>query len=174
MPKEFNDMGELPAHFTQKVRDWEVSLLAQVGGAAAVGGGAWAFSIRSPSLNVKEACFLFAGGLGVGHSLGGASLSPTVYTKLQCVRDFGLADLHRSVGRVGSIGASFSVGYGAMTISAFPLLDPRYLFEESIVHGASAGVGAAALYFVGVWYSGKLGAPGKASLINSYRHSYSR
>lgn len=167
-------MGELPARFTQKSRDWEVSLLAQVGGAAAVGGGVWAFSLRSPSLGVKEACFLFAGGLGIGHSLGGASLRPAEYTKLQCARDFSLDDLHRSVGRIGSVGASLSVGYGLVTISAFPLSNPRYLFEESIVHGASAGVGAAALYFVGIWFAGQLGAPGKESSMNSYRHSYAR
>ena len=165
-------MAKLPDQFTRKARDWEVSAIAQVGGAAKLGGGFWTFSFKSPSLQAKEAVFLFAGGVGIKGSLGGASATPASYTKLRCSRDFSLDNLHKSVGRIVGIGGGLAVGYGVVTISASSILPPVSLFEDTFVHGFSVGVGFQSVFFVGVWYCAKLGAPGHSSSIDAYEHSH--
>lgn len=165
-------MARLPDQFTRKARDWEVSAIAQVGGAYKLGGGFWTFSFRSPSLQAKEAFFMFAGGVGIRGSLGGASATPASYTKLRCSRDFSLHDLHKAVGRIAGLGGGLAVGWGVTIISAMSLSRPFSLFEPTPVGGISVGVGVQGFSFFGVWYCTKLGAPGMSSSMDAYEHSH--
>ncbi len=149
-------MSRLPKIFTERVSDWEVCQAAQIGGASSIGAGMFAFLFRSPSLKGQELFFFFGGGLGIGGSIGGTTLQPNSYTKISCSKAFSLSDLHLCCGRVGSLGGGLSVGYGGVSITAYPLSTFSYLFEECIIHGLSAGVGAEAVYFIGLWVSARL------------------
>ncbi len=97
-------------------------------------------------------------GLGMGGSANGGSMPspqdilrnrmPNLYTRIQCDRFFSLNDLHRSGGRISSIGAGVVLGYGAAYISA-GLWDP--CFTSQGVTGLSISTGAAALCLAGLW-----------------------
>jgi len=137
-----------------KATDWEVAGVAQVGGAATVGGGLWMFEFKS-SLAGMKVPFLFIGaGLGLGGSIGGAS-APDMssgqpsYTALRCDRAFGVDDLSGSAGRLTTAGAGMAVGYGVVIITAFNFRGPMFASQEC--YGFTIGVGASAMTTVGMW-----------------------
>jgi len=165
-------MSQLPKEFTAKVKDWQVCPVAQVGGAAVIGAGAYMVMFKSPSLGVSEAFSFIGAGLGAGGSLGGTTLDGS-YSKIDCSKEFSLSDLHLCIGRIGSATASFGAGASAVSITAYPVTSFSYLFEECIVPGWSAGVGLGATYFTGVWFSLKLRPSSKEESSVAYRNSYS-
>ncbi|MBY6049775.1 hypothetical protein KUV47_20285 [Vannielia litorea] len=138
-----------------KAADWRVAGLAQIGGAAAVGGGVWTFEMRSATAN-HRGTYTFTGyGLGVGGSLGGASMPDfstggLSYTDLECERAFSADDLHGSAGRLTTAGAGLSVGYGVTIITAFNW--GGYMFSSQECFGGTIGVGASAITTAGMWH----------------------
>jgi hypothetical protein len=54
----------------QRASDWKMVIVAQVGGAAVLGAGAFFLMFKSPSVPVKPVFLAFAGGLGAGGSIG--------------------------------------------------------------------------------------------------------
>jgi hypothetical protein len=54
----------------QRASDWKMVIVAQVGGAAVVGAGAFFLMFKSPSIPVKPVFIAVAGGLGAGGSIG--------------------------------------------------------------------------------------------------------
>jgi len=139
-----------------KVTDWEVAGVAQVGGAATLGGGAWMFEFKSTLAAVKQAFVFVGAGLGVGGSVGGASApdfsagTPS-YTAITCDRAFSVDDLSGSAGRLTTAGAGLAVGYGVTIISAFNLRGSMFSSQEC--YGISIGVGAGAMTTVGYWHT---------------------
>lgn len=135
--------------------DWEFAGLAQLGGAAGVGGGANAFFFRSASAGVNEMVLFLGGGIGAGGSLGGSGAPDfdtgrMSYSPIECTQAFSLHDLHNSSGRVSNGGVACAVGYGATYISAG--WGDNILFEHQGGLGLSAGgFGLSATMFFGVW-----------------------
>ncbi len=138
------------------VTDWEVAGVAQVGGAATVGGGVWMFEFKSTLAAVKQPFIFVGGGLGLGGSMGGASApdmssgTPS-YTALTCDRAFSINDLSGSAGRLTTAGAGLSVGYGVTIITAFNWGGSMFSSQEC--YGISIGVGASAITMVGYWHT---------------------
>lgn len=140
--------------------DWKVTSLGQVGGGAGVAGGAWFFTFRSKTAKV-EVPFVFVGfGLGVGGSLGGASIPNASdakrgnlsWTNVLHVDEDGFKadDLNWAKGRLTTIGASVGAGYGVMYITAFTTFGGT-LFRPRQLVGYVAGVGANAATTFGMW-----------------------
>ena len=88
---------------TVAASDWETQGVAQVGGAAGLGGAMYLFVFRSRSADCR-ALFVFIGaGVGLGGSVGGASVpspsdilqnvSPYMWTSIPCTRAFAATDL---------------------------------------------------------------------------------
>lgn len=142
-------MGE-----TTKARDWKVAGMANVGGAVTVGAGVWTFVFQSQSAQYSGSFTFAGGGLGLGGSLGGASMPDfstggLSWTSLECDRSFSAMDLHRSAGRLTTAGAGLAVGYGVVIISAFNWGGSMFSSQECF--GGSVGVGASAMTTVGMW-----------------------
>jgi hypothetical protein len=161
-----------------KANDWEVAGVAQVGGAAAVGGGVWWLEFRSSAAGMKET-FMFGGlGIGVGGSVGGASApdfstAQPSYSPLACERAFSIHDLNYSAGRLTTAGAGLAVGYGLVYVSAFNF--DGALFSSQSCHGFTVGVGASAITTVGMWRSMTLAARDASSRSSGYlRHAAAR
>lgn len=137
--------------FTKQASDWKVATVAQVGGAASVGGGVFWVMFQSDTAGVKETFAFSGGGIGVGGSAGGASLTPDSPSAIVCDRAFSVADLHNSAGRLTLAGASLAVGYALVYISAFNWSGS--MFSSQYAGGFGAGVGLGAMSLVGVWTS---------------------
>ncbi len=140
--------------FETQASDWKVSGVAQVGGAAAVGGGAWTLIFKSDSADYAAMFAFLGGGLGAGGSVGGASMPDfsnggLSWTHIECDEAFSAADLNWSAGRLTTAGAGLAVGYGVIIISAFDWGGPMFSSQECF--GGSIGVGASAMTTVGVW-----------------------
>jgi hypothetical protein len=56
----------------QDSEKWQMSLVAQVGGASGVGAGLFIFAFKSPDIPVKPIFLAIAGGFGIGGSIGSA------------------------------------------------------------------------------------------------------
>ena len=140
-----------------KTRDWEMSSLAQVGGAALVGGGVLFFCFRNPYLKNGVPVLFSGGGIGLGGSFGGASIDEVYrdlndenilkklsFSSLDVKRPFSLADLHNSVGTVSQVAAGLAIGGSLMTVTAGNLSGPLF---DSFSIGVALLIGS----FVGVW-----------------------
>ncbi|CAN5684892.1 hypothetical protein BH24ACI3_BH24ACI3_00530 [soil metagenome] len=154
-----------------KASDWEVVSVAQLGGAAGLGGGAFGFSFYSENVSSEASVFFLGGGAGIGGSAGGASipfrsaseqarrirkgnrLGPnprrTGYDRINCLRPFSLSDLDYSFGNLISVGAALAVGFSLTQISA--MNTDGSLFDGEVGVGAVAGVGAGVFNFFGLW-----------------------
>ncbi len=143
-------MATIPK-FSISTRDWQVAPLAQVGGAAILGGGIFWFEFVSPSKSIREQFAFTAIAFGVGGSVGGANLTPGSPTPITVDDNFSVYDLNNSAGRLTVAGASLAVGYGSAIISAYNW--GGSLFSSQEVGGWSAGVGAAAFTTIGMWHS---------------------
>ena len=132
-----------------QANDWKVSGVAQIGGAAVVGGGVFFFQFLSEQASVKESFIFSAFGLGAGGSAGGVSLRPDQPTAIRSDQSFSINDLDSSLGRITSATASLSVGYSLVYISAFNFSGS--LFSSQSVSGGSAGVGLGAFTMAGMW-----------------------
>lgn len=140
--------------YRDHARDWKVASLAQVGGAAAVGAGVWTFIVQSDQANFSGTYAFTGYGLGVGGSLGGASMPDfstggLSWTSLECDRQFTGWDLDGCGGRLTTAGAALSVGYGVVIISAFNW--GGSLFSSQECFGGAIGVGASAITTAGAW-----------------------
>jgi len=150
----------LPASWrrSEKSWAWDVASLCQVGGAGGVGGGVFFFNFRSGSL--VETFLFVAAGLGVGGSVGGASLPDfhtgrISYSPLTVRRAFSVYDLDMSPGTLTSAGVGLAEGYTLLRISAFNL--GGILFEPSDCSGWSAGVALGLYGMAGYWRSLSVG-----------------
>jgi len=154
--------------FASRVNDWQVAGVAQVGGAAVVGGGVFWFDFRSSAARVQHEMFMFiAFGLGAGGSIGGASMTPGSPNEITCDQPFSVYDLDMSPGRVTIAAAGLIAGYGLAYISAFNLSGP--LFTSQDVSGWAAGVSLNAMTTVGYWRSMTLGARAAAGSLQYRR-----
>jgi hypothetical protein len=154
------------------VKDWEVAGVAQVGGAAVVGAGAWWFEFRSPSKKLRE-LFMFVGaGLGGGGSIGGATAGIDFesqglqYTAIVCERAFSVSDLDMSAGRLTVLGAGLAIGYGYIGITAFNR--SGFLFSSQDLHGLTVGVGVSGMTTVGYWRSATIAGREASKVSRDY------
>jgi len=149
--------------YFDKADDWQCCEICQVGGAAGFGGGIWLFQIQSYNSGQYAAYFAFAGfGIGIGGSVGGASLpanlfnnlppgaSALSFSDLACDTAFSADDLDCAPGRLTTGGVSAMVGYSVVYISA-KNLPFTSLFASQSCNGLSVGVGADAMTTVGFW-----------------------
>jgi hypothetical protein len=60
----------------QDSEHWQMSLVAQVGGASGAGAGLFLFCFKSPDIPVKPVFLAIAGGVGIGGSIGSAISIP--------------------------------------------------------------------------------------------------
>ncbi|WP_376090845.1 hypothetical protein ACE7GA_20615 [Roseomonas sp. CCTCC AB2023176] len=60
----------------QRIDGWDICVVAQVGGAAGLGGGAFFLQFRSPNIPVKPIYVAVAAGVGAGGSIGSAISIP--------------------------------------------------------------------------------------------------
>ena len=137
-----------------KTSDWRVAAIAQVGGGFKGAGGAFWFQFTSRRADARETFMFTGGGLGVGGTGNGASLTPNSGAPIDCDSPFSVEDLHLSAGRLTVGTVSFVVGYSVLWISAFNTDDS--LFSSQYAPGWGAGVGAGAMSLVGVWSSARL------------------
>lgn len=140
--------------YTTHARDWKIAGIAQVGGAAIVGGGVWFFVLQSERADFSGT-FSFAGfGLGAGGSAGGGS-APDLstrglsWTELECDRLFCAEDMDGCGGRLSTAGAGLAVGAGITIVSAFNW--GGSMFESQNCIGFTIGVGAGAMTTSGFW-----------------------
>jgi hypothetical protein len=140
--------------WSTRATDWKVAGAAQVGGAAAVGGGIWCFVFQSETAQWSGMFAFGAVGLGEGGSIGGASLPDFSsgglnWSQLECDRAFSAADLNWSPGRLSTAGAGLAVGYGVVILTAFNLSGS--MFSSQNCWGGTVGVGASIMTTVGMW-----------------------
>ncbi len=137
-----------------RATDWGVAGVAQVGGAATVGGGLWMFEFKSVLAAARQPFVFIGAGLGLGGSMGGASApdmsagTPS-YTSIACDRPFSVDDLSGSAGRLTTAGAGLALGYGVTIVTAFNWGGSMFSSQEC--YGISIGVGASAITMVGYW-----------------------
>ena len=153
--------------YLKRTNDWEAVGLVQMGGAVGAAAGAWMFHFQSHANNFGCAMGFFGGGVGEAGSIGGTTApnwkriyedllkkkgpKPPVLalSKIQCDREFSASDLNWSFGTLGWMGASLSIGYSNLVIRATNTSGS--LFSGQECGGWGFGVGAGALYVVGVW-----------------------
>lgn len=157
---------------SKKANDWEIAGIAQVGGADVVGAGVYFFEFRSKAADFRGQFIFIGGGLGLGGSVGGASMPApgdfvcaraySPFSSLRCDRDFSADDLDLVAGRITSAGASFAYGYSVVRVTAFTnalaagpgLLVQAFLptlFHSFPASGWGTGVGASVTVFSGIW-----------------------
>ncbi len=153
-------VAKMSKDWKKKTKSWEMSQLAQIGGAYLLGGGVIFFMFRNDANRKGEAVLFSGGGIGLGGSIGGVSLDEVTreirkkhdtslsWSHLECKRPFSWEDLHNSAGTVTQIGASFMVGISLVSITAGNTGGP--LFDSASL-GGTAGVSLIAGSFAGVW-----------------------
>lgn len=135
-----------------RVSDWQLTHIAQVGGASTVGAGVYFFQLRSEEANVNKA-FAFGGaGLGLGGSMGGGTLDGSPCEMLECI-SFSALDLHGCYGLVAGGGIGLAVGAGA---AVFTALRTRPDGQEEVLFlaaeaGGAAGVALGGSSLIGRW-----------------------
>ena len=137
---------------SDKVTDWEITHIAQVGGAATVGGGVYFFEFKSKEAGVRE-LFTFGGaGIGLGGSIGGGTLDGSPCVVVECL-PFSALDLHGCWGIAVAGGVSVGAGIGAGTFAAkrtnaSGVEEVLFLAAEA---GGQSGVALGGSSLVGRW-----------------------
>jgi hypothetical protein len=112
---------------------WEMAIVAQVGGAAIVGAGAFFLSFRSPDLPVRPNFLAVAGGIGLGGSIGSAISIPWRSVIRQLINPRAVAD-------------TASIGWNALS-GSFACRDiQRAGFAIAQVGGSAVVVGGQLVY----------------------------
>ena len=119
-----------------RVSDWQLTHIAQVGGASTVGAGVYFFELKSQEADVRKP-FAFGGaGLGMGGSMGGGTLDGAPCEMLECI-SFSALDLHGCYGLVAGGGVALGAGAGAAVFSALRTRNDGV--EEALFLAAEAG-----------------------------------
>lgn len=129
----------------QKSSRWQACIVAQVGGAAALGGGVFFLQFRSPDLGTVRPIFLaLAGGAGVGGSIGSAVSIPYSDVVRQLINpqfhpsvsDYGWSDLNGNfsceeiqrerfdIAQAGASAVVLGAQFAVFTITEVHLFDP--------------------------------------------------
>jgi hypothetical protein len=126
--------------------NWQMSLVAQVGGAEGLGGGLFVFQFKSPKLPVKPNFLGIAGGVGAGGSIGSAIAIP-------------YRSLIRQLMNPGELFDSDSIVYSSLDVdegfSCRSLNHSRILIGQATASAAVVGAqkvivsGAVTSYFIG-------------------------
>lgn len=114
-------------------RQWEICVVAQAGGAAGIGAGAFFIQFRSPDLPVRPVFITIAAGLGVGGSVGSAvsipyrsvvrqPINPADITDPNSIGwnaldgEFATKNLNHSMFRIAQVGASVVIVGGQFAL----------------------------------------------------------
>lgn len=135
-------------------QDWKVAGQVSLGGASYVGAGGWVFLFQSDEAQHSESFVLYGAGIGLGGSMGGASLpdSPSggnAWTRLRCHRPFSADDLHNARGEIINTSAGLALGLGLTRLTGSTW--DQSLFDSEPFMSANAGVALGGFAMVGIW-----------------------
>jgi hypothetical protein len=145
------EVTAMAGKYDEQADDWEIACVGNIAGADFVGGGLWAFLLRSDDLGITEKMTFMATGLGMGGNASGFSPTGVSYDPVDADAPFSIRQVHLSSGRLLSSAAGVSkASYG---VSAIDSVKSGVTFFKYASKGASLGSGAGVLAFVGTWYS---------------------
>ena len=143
-----------------RANDWQCVGVAQAGAVAGVGAGVYFFEFRSRNADFRGVYNLYAAGIGLGGSLGGATApspsdilhnrNPDLWSNIRAETPFSANDLHLSYGNYRSIGAGAGIGYSLVRLSGQSLFTDWFVGQDVSGWGIG-GISAGVVALGGLW-----------------------